>query len=236
MDHHKPATILYGILKRGKDENPTDGCYEVWPRILKVDADGGLLSQLSGVLGLPRQILALLKIFYPNRDDLSSGWAPEIEKAFALQNLLGSWNGFISQIPDHCLSSLALTAELLDSKIKMSDIPEAEIKRFIEKLSEIVLEVDATGLPQELKAYLARELNELQHCLRTYGITGALPVLRQVEAMVGHCVLDPQYHDFLFNNDLGKRLCEGLAAIANVVTVAVGLPQLTKSIVDLIPK
>jgi hypothetical protein len=101
-------------------------------------------------------------------------------------------------------------------------------------LSSFVLELDSALLPQELKAYLARELNELQHRLRCYGITGALPVLRQVESMVGHCLVDQSYYSFLTSHELGKRLFDSLNAMAAVVTVAVGLPQLTQTIGQLL--
>ena len=94
--------------------------------------------------------------------------------------------------------------------------------------------LEAAQLEPGLRAYLARELAELQHCIRNYKITGAVPALRQTEALMGHSLLDPQYSSFLTNHELGTRLLENLSAMANLLTVAVSLPQLTQNLGSLL--
>lgn len=236
MTHHNPATILHDLLLRGRNEKKDQPCYVVWNRLLEVEVNGGLIAKLSEVMDLPRQINALVGVHFPHQTGTTAGWAPYVDNGFMNQQLGGQWSTFIDQIPNHCLPSLALTAELLNTKFVTNDISQEELKRLIDLLSAYVAEVDSTDLPPEIKAYLARELNELQHRLRAYAITGSLPILRQVEAMVGHCVVDQKYHAFLTSHELGKRLLDSLNAMAAVVTVSVGLPQLTQSIGQLLLK
>lgn len=236
MTHRNPATILHSLLSRGRSERKDQPCHAVWNRLLGTDTDGGLIAQLSEVLDLPRQINSLVSVHFPDQVETMAGWAPYVENGFMNQQLGGPWATFIDQIPEHCLPNLALTAALLNTKFSTSEITAEELKRLIDLLSGYISEVDSADIPLEVKAYLAREINELQHRLRSYAVSGALPILRQVEAMVGHCVVDQKYYSFLTNHDLGKRLLDSLNAMAAVVTVSVGLPQLTQSIGQLLLK
>lgn len=234
MTHRNPATILHNVLEQGRQEKSDQPCNTVWNKLLHVEAEGGLISKLSGIMDLPRQIISLVNINFPNRNKTILGWAPYVENAFMNQNLSGTWQTFIGHIPEHSLHSLELTAELLNTKFATSEISTEDMKRLLDMLHELVIEVDTANLPPDIKVYLARELNELQHRLRSYAITGALPILRQVESMAGHCLVDKNYYKFLTDHDLGKRLLDSLNAMAATVTVAVGLPQLSQTLGQLL--
>lgn len=48
--------------------------------------------------------------------------------------------------------------------------------------------------------------------------------------MFGHIVRNKEYRYFLKDEVLGQRLLDSLSAMANLLTVATGLPQLTVAI------
>jgi hypothetical protein len=66
-----------------------------------------------------------------------------------------------------------------------------------------------------------------------YRLTGALPLLDAIDTTIGHAALEKNYKSFLTDTELGKRLLDTLSSMANVVTVAVGIPQLTVAIAQL---
>lgn len=150
------------------------------------------------------------------------------------QQLAGQWGTFAGQVQPYCIAQLGLTAELIQTRLGTSLIDEAEIIRVLDGLADLLSEIDRSGLDNQLKAYLGREICELQQLLRNYRLSGAMPVLKQAESMLGHSLLDPNYSKFLKNHELGARLLENLSAMANLLTVAVALPQLTQSLSSLL--
>lgn len=66
-----------------------------------------------------------------------------------------------------------------------------------------------------------------------YRLTGALPLLDAIDTTIGHAFLENGYKSFLTDTELGKRLLDTLGSMANVVTVAVGIPQLTLAIAQI---
>ena len=82
----------------------------------------------------------------------------------------------------------------------------------------------------EVKKYLIRYIRKILTGIDDYFLTGALPILEAVETAVGHANIDKKYKTFLTDTEFGKKILDTLAATANVVTVAVGLPQLTTAI------
>ena len=235
MLYDNPASSLHRILSLGVREKHEQACHEVWRRLLEVKPDdiGGLVSKLARVMELPRQTLIVIQTCFPNQIDASRVWMAPIESAFMQQQLAGQWGSFAGQIQPYCIAQLSLTAELLQTRITTQLLEETELNRLLAELSTLVQEIDSSKLSPSLKAYLARELTEIQQAIRDYKVNGALPVLRNVEAMLGHSLLDPSYSSFLKDHELGARLLDNLSAMANLLTVAVSLPQLSQGLAAL---
>ena len=87
--------------------------------------------------------------------------------------------------------------------------------------------------PTEVKRYLARNVRRILTSIEEYKLTGALPLLDAIDTTLGHMHIDAEYKSFLRDTELGKKLLDTLASMANVVTVAVGIPQLSATIAQL---
>lgn len=238
MLYDNPAAALHSILERGASIKHEESCHVVWSRLLEITPDDqdGLIQKLSAVMNLPSRSLILVKTSFPNQFKSTKSWVNIIEVAFMQQQLNGHWGSFIAHIPSHCLAHLSITAELIQTRLETKLIPEEDLNRVMQGIHSLVSEIDSSPLDNSLKAYLGRELGELQRSIRNYKISGAIPILQQTEAMLGHSLLDPSYSSFLTNHALGAKLLENLSAMANVLTVAVSLPQLTQGLGSLLIK
>jgi hypothetical protein len=232
MLYDNPAAALQAILERGVSEKQDQSCHIVWSRILELEPDepGGLFAKLSAVMDLPRRTLVLLQASFPSQVSAASVWMSPIETGFMQQQLNGQWGSFSTHIQPYCIAQLSLTAELIQTRLGAELMSGEDLVKALADLGELQKEIDCSTLDKTLKAYLCRGLSDLQHAIRNYRISGALPILTQTEAMIGHSLLDPSYSSFLKSHALGSRLLENLSAMANLLTVAVSLPQLTQAI------
>jgi hypothetical protein len=236
MLYDNPAAALQAILEKGMAEKHDQPCHQVWRMLLNVSAQdqGGLIAKLGVVMDLPRRTLVLVRASFPNQLKAADLWASSIETAFMQQQLGGNWGTFAAHIQPYCIAQLGLTAELIQTRLGSKLIDEEEINNLLDAFGDLLSEIDRSELDNQLKAYVTRELLELQQLLRNYKVSGAVPVLKQTESMLGHSLLDPTYSKFLTNHELGARLLENLTAMANLVTVAVALPQLTHGLSTLL--
>ena len=185
---------------------------------------------------LPGEAADLVRSELPHQVSTLSLWHDPVQAAFFNQNLGADWKSFSQHINTHCIAHLGLTADLLGHRQKSTLLDEADLKRFESSLSQLRTEILASELNEYVKRYLDTELTTLLRSISEYRITGGGPILKEVEAMFGHLVRDPNYRSFLTNEELGRRLLDQLSAMANLVTVAVGLPQLTVVLAGLLPK
>jgi len=131
------------------------------------------------------------------------------------------------------MNYLALASTLLETQIKTKRLEESEIEELRKSFVELLDHVRASELPPRLKSYVVLQLHELISSLDDYFITGAEPILERIEATIGHAYIDSEYKNFLKDHELGKSLFDCLGAAANLVTVAVGIPQLSQLILQL---
>lgn len=230
MNYDNPAARLLSLLERGKTKSPTANCQGVWEELLEANGDPSLLmSRLGKAMELPRLTIAALKEEFPEEGNTWSHWEARVNTAFMVQNQHSTWNSFIDQIDSHTLTYLKMASTMLQAKANTKLIADADLATVREQLDAILVEVLSAELPEEVKRYLARNLQKIIAAIDEYKLTGALPLLDAVETTFGHAAVDDQYRSFLTDTELGKRLLDTLGAMANVVTVAVGLPQLPQA-------
>jgi len=140
------------------------------------------------------------------------------------------WETFINHIDNHTLTYLRMASALLQSKANTKLIADADLLSIRHTLDTILLEVLSSDFPADVKKYVVRNIRKIIDSIDEYKLTGALPLIDAVEAALGHLAVDRQYKSILTDTELGKRFLDTLASMANVVTVAVGLPQLTQAI------
>lgn len=231
MNYDNPAARLLSLLEQGKQMGGNQSCRAMWEELLNVNNDNPLLmSRLGKAMELPELIIKALQDNYPQQGNTWSHWASQVNQAFMSQNLNDIWATFINNIDLHSITYLRLASDLLQTKSNTKLLTDEDLLTTREKLDAIYKEVLESDLPDEIKKYLIRSLRKLILSIDEYKLTGAPPILDAIETAIGHAYLDKEYKNFLIDTELGKKLLDTLASMANVVTVAVGLPQLTQAI------
>jgi hypothetical protein len=231
MDYDNPAGRLLAILEEGKKKDVNQNCRQVWCELLSAGNDHAvLMSRLGHLFELPAQIIQEIEDNFPAHRKNSAHWQSQVNHAFYVQALNGNWGSFIAHIDDHTISYLGLTAELLQTKANTKFIADDQILEVRNKIEALYEEVLAGDIPSEVKIYLTRYLRKILCSIDEYFLTGALPILEATGTLLGHAFVDEKYRSFLCSEELGNRIFECLTSMANVVTVAVGIPQLTQTI------
>ena len=234
MNQDNPAGRLLNILKAGKQVNTDANCRETWRKLLLANGDAEILSRLGLLMELSNEAAVKIREDFPNESGAVNHWSSQLTGAFFSQNIQSTWQSFISNIDQHSLNYLASHSTLLALTSTTKPVADEDIMKIKDKLVEISDEILESEINIEIKKYLIRYLRKIITSIDEYFLTGALPILEAVETTIGHAHVDKEYKNFLLDTDLGKQLLDTLAATANVVTVAVGLPQLTTAITLLI--
>ncbi|MEL3924010.1 hypothetical protein V1481_11655 [Aeromonas enteropelogenes] len=231
MNYDNPAARLLSLITSGKEYPTNTLCRSVWETLLEVENNNPLLiSRLGKVMELPDSIISALKEHFPSQHKSWAYWEPQVNGAFMSQNLNSEWATFINRIDDHSIAYLELSADLLQTLANTKSIVGDDMDDLRQRLNQILSEVMESDISSEVKKFVARNIRKIIVSLDEYKLTGALPILDAIDATIGHAHVDKSYMSFLQNSELGGKLLETLAAAANVVTVAVGLPQLSQAI------
>jgi hypothetical protein len=236
MNYDNPAARLLEILEMGKKYSKGQNCRFVWNEILSGGDDNAILmTRLGMVMALPSQAVQALKDNFPQRHKAWEHWPAQVNAGFMHQNLQGEWKSFSDHIDPHTINYLHLAVELLEAKSNTKTIVDEEIKSVRLKLQSVYDEVIAGDIESDLKKTLIRYLRKIIVCIDEYFLTGALPILEAADTVFGHAFVDEKYRSFLFDEELGKKILDTVAATANVVAIATGLPQLTTTLRQLLP-
>lgn len=231
MNYDNPADRLLSILEEGCTQPKNNPCLHTWGVLLKCPNNSSLLMQKLGkVMELPRLAVNAITESFPDQVTTTRHWVNQIDSAFTRQNFHANWDSFINHIDSHTISYLSLSATLLSQKSNTKLIDEADLVSVRESLDKLLSDVIESSIDGEVKKFLVHALRKLIEGIDDYRITGAVSLLESIAATLGYAFLDKHYKTFLSDSELGKRLLDTLTAMANVVTVAVGLPQLTQAI------
>jgi hypothetical protein len=235
MQYDNPAARLLAILTTGRGLVGTDSCRKAWAVLLETpEKDAALLvSRIGKLMGLPQEIIGRTRELYPNQRPTWQHWSGQVSKAFSTQNLNGHWSSFIHHIDDHTINYLANATEMLEAKSSIKQLDESSAVEIREKISLLIRDLSDSELDAEIKKYILHHLHKILISIDEYKITGALPILDAVECTIGHAYLDKTYRDALIGTEFGREMLDALAATANLVTVAVGIPQLADTILKL---
>lgn len=231
MNYDNPAARLLSIIKEGQTYHNTRSCREVWQIILDVEDNNPLLiSRLGKAMELPEAIIHALQEHFPSQVNSWQHWESQVNRAFMSQNLNATWGSFIDNIDHHSINYLGMSADLLQTRSNTHSIAGDDIEDLRQQLNQILVEVMQSDISSDVKRFVARNIRKIITSIDEYKLTGALPILDAIDATIGHAHIDKSYMSFLRESELGGKLLDTLAAAANVVTVAVGLPQLSQAI------
>lgn len=236
MNYDNPAARLLKILEAGRRIGHSEGCKYAWCSLLNITGDNPplLMSRLGKVMELPQQIRLELQEHYPQHLDIARHWLSQVNHAFIKQELNQTWGTFISHIDVHSTNYLKMTVDLLEHRTNTQAVADDELVESKNKLQEVLDQIINSEIDNEVKKYLSRYIQKIIIAIDEYQITGALPILEGMEVTIGHAAAHQDYKSFLVDSELGKKLLDTLTSMANVVTVAVGIPQLSQTIYTLL--
>jgi hypothetical protein len=220
------ASRLLDLLSKAKAFDQNVPSVRAWQAILETKDPALLLSRLGKMIALPEQISAALS----NSVDMAPGVIGHISSqfyaAFSSHKFGEKWEVFVAKIDNHMMNYLAMASTLLETRVKTKQLEVSELEELRQGFVDVLENVRACELSPRLKAYVVLQLHDLIATLDDYFVTGAEPILERIEATIGHAYVDGEYKGFLRDHELGNSLLECLGAAANLVAVAVGVPQL----------
>lgn len=226
-----PAARLLKIIEEGEGKSGGMNCRDVWHDLLGVDHEDHalLISRLGKVMELPEQIIRNIQENYPNQNSTHKHWSTQVNTAFMQQNLNGHWQEFIQHIDSHTIDFLSMSADLLDMKETTQLISETDISDIRIKIDELLTETIEIDIDSEFKKYIVKYLRKIVIAIDEYNISGVIPISEAIESTLGHAFLDEKYRKNISDTDFGNKIVSILGAVASIVTIAVGLPQLPDS-------
>lgn len=225
------AARLFALLSEGKKIAVQTNCREAWRSILDTgDDEAMLMTRLGQAMALAPAAREAMMRHYPDQPAMWNHWFSQVNAAFFRQQLAGTWDTFINGIDHHSMAYLEMNADMLGTREPVSPIRQDTIRDLQEKLAALKLDLIASDLPESAKLSVLRHVERLIRALDEYAITGAVPILDAVDSAIGHVMRDPEYRSALQATSVGENFIGILSVLANVVTVAQGLPQLGDAI------
>lgn len=235
MPCDNPASRLLALLTTAKGIDGNTPSSRAWGELL--DAQGNqalLLSRMGKLLQLPGEVTARLSSAAGVQPQVISHISSQFYAAFSAHKFGEKWAEFTNRIDIHMLNYLGLASNLLEAQTETKRLETEDLEKLRADFTDLLERVRGSNITPRLKAYVVLQLHALITALDDYFITGAEPILKQIEATVGHAYVDPAYKGFLKDHELGKSLLGCLAAAANMVTVVVGIAQLEQLVRQLL--
>lgn len=229
MQYDNPAGRLLEILISVKQHPKTMEAREVWSKVFGLSANDmgpALSAKLGKAMLLSQQALDLLAEDHPELLDPPPTWAQQVSVAFQTHNVHGAIDGFANHISSDTIANVRTAAVLLQKGSTRKVLALEELKVVRDDLDALLQEVLASSQPPEIRVYLGRSLRKIIAAIDEYQLTGAAPIYEGLEQALGHAVVDSAYRSFLTDTELGERILSALSAAGNLMTVAVGMPQL----------
>lgn len=230
MDFDNAAFRLLDLLEMGKKIPADRQCRTAWAELLDVGVNNcpELHSKLGKVMELSSTIVTEIRDAYPDEHDTCDHWSTQVDNAFNSQQLNGQWATFISCIDQHSINYLRMHARLLQNISKTKPVAEGVLEATRKELDSILRELLASDVDAEVKRYLSRNLRKLIAAVDEYKLTGSAAIFDSIEILMGHSVFDAKYKESITETSIGKRIVELLGILANAMTVAQGLPQISE--------
>lgn len=222
MNFDNAATRLHQILDNAMDADKKANCHAMWAKLLGAEGDDDILSKLGAAMQLPGETARLVAVHHPTQVKSIESWRKPIMNGFRAMNLGGEWQTFSAHIDHAVVSQVGLIGELLHTAVPSPGLKEGEVASVIEKLNAAMAEVKDGEFSTTVKRHVVSELHALIQTLRNYRVSGAVPVLRQVEAMRFHAAVDSEYKSFLTSTTVGQHVLDSLNAAAALLTIVSG--------------
>jgi hypothetical protein len=236
MDFDNPAYRLLTLLQNGKKIDGNINCGVAWAQLLGVShSSPDLYVRLGKVMELPSQIVSALQYSYPDEEDTWSHWVNQVQTGFQSQVLNQSWATFINSIDNHSINYLKMHSRHLQHKSKVKPVDEEVLMTAKNELLEVLeLLLANEDIDKEVRVYLSRNIRKLIIAIEEYQLTGSAGIFDSIEILYGHTVFDQKYAAVIKETPIGEKVTGIVSVLADSMTIAVGLPQLSASLKPLL--
>ncbi|EOV1641438.1 TPA: hypothetical protein ACPY5Y_000543 [Yersinia enterocolitica] len=234
-----PAKRLISILTAAKAYSQKDLlARDGWKYILEINdaKEHILLFKIGEVMALPSKVISIMENNFESDYWKSTHWSSTLNTIFRSLNLNGYWDTFTKGIDLQTMTELKMLSLIIETKGHVNDLNSKELHEFKEQFEAIKNDIINSSIDENIQKYFVKYLKKIIDAIDNYQICGVEPIMDAIEATIGHAVLDEDYRNVLRSEGIGKKLIDGLAAIANAVTVAEGLPAIGLSLLALASK
>lgn len=227
---NNPAGRFYRLLSqaKGNQKNRNVNAFKVWAELLEADEKKPwlVLRSLAGVMELPAIIREQIRGVPEIDQSLYLKWVPKVELAFASQRLNGHFHDFIQHIDDATLHGLEFCAECLSRKCPERRANESQLKEIAKDVAELIEEVLASDLPEDLRKFLLEHLNDLNRALQEYRLFGFKPLERAYGAIISGGLVAPEIIEKAKSKPHGQKFWAVFKKLSVVLMVAKSFVEL----------
>ena len=236
---NNPAGRLHEILRRAMNENREQRARQAWAKLLKVDPPENtplLLRRLAKVYELPSQITEQVEK-YSDNPALYLKWRPKVDQMLSRSNLESQWEQVVNVIDEYTLLSLEHCDHDLSKHSRGSSIDDQRLQEIADKVVELMEEVKEDGIDSDLTTYILGRLEQIMEAIDDFSLIGPAGVRHVLEANVGG--LYTQVNIFMSKTNEKeksyiKHFFVTLHALAAVINITLGVPQLSPGIQQLL--
>lgn len=233
MQYDNPAGRLHAILTELIAFPDQSQARDAWGKVFRLpkgELGHVLAEKVARTMLLPYEAVAMVNEDHPELHDVSPSWVSRVVSGLISHNVHGSMETLKRHITPEVLVDLRMTAVMLQKGSRRKLLSDSDLEQIRASISGLLAEVLDSNVDERVKAYVVRSLRKILTAVEEYQLTGGTALLENVEQMLGHAGVDAEYQSFLFDSNLGKRVLDTLGAAGNLMTVAVGLPQLAMSV------
>ncbi|WP_312409618.1 hypothetical protein [Comamonas sp.] len=232
MQYDNPAGRLHAILTELIAFPDQSQARDAWGKVFRLpkgELGHVLAEKVARTMLLPYEAVAMLNDDHPELHDVSPSWVSRVVSGLISHNVHGTMETLKRHVTPDVLVDLRMTAAMLQKGSRRKLLSEDNLEQIRVKVSDLLAEVLNSDIDEQVKVYLVRSLRKILIAVEEYQLTGATALLENVEQMLGHAGVDAEYKSFLVDTELGKKVLDTLGVAGNLMTVAVGLPQLAMS-------
>ncbi|MBB4126523.1 hypothetical protein GGR77_001813 [Xanthomonas translucens] len=219
------ASRLYDLLTKGKAYKAESSCRQVWGELLGTSDQAVLIARLGRVMAMPQAILEAIEEQHPGFAQHHVYWVAELSAAFGQQNLEGPWQTFKGHISNQSLSAIAIAATSLAGSANARQLSANNLSTLQEQVDALGKLIVDSDISPDIRRFLIRQVHRMKVAIDEYWISGGEPIMEVVEATFGHLGITEAGRTAVAT-PAGQKIANGLAVIANAVSVASGLPPL----------
>lgn len=219
MSTGNPAGRLLRIVEEARELQGTMQVKQAWQQILEVDKrdHAQLMFRLGRIMLLPEQTMAEMREHYPEEEADQVHWVEQVNKALLQGTSGGKWDSVKSHLDDHTVRYLKMASAMLKQVRGEHLLHSEQLATMRSKLEEVLEELDATNLSNEVRATIRRHTNSALSALGEYKICGKQGIEEATHQAVGELAVNRKLREEVSKTTVGRKFAGALLFILAVV-------------------